>query len=109
MRRPTVDPAFTFGISLVVSLVLWWPTLRALLDGNVDITDAGLRYLGALALSWCGVYFVASLVAMYASQPPPEPPRPPRPPHPLRRAEDRAGSGVPPAGTGGESRDVPAA
>src|ERR1700741_678523 len=88
MQKPTVDPAFTFGISLIVSLVLWWGTLQALLDGNVDITDAGLRYLVSLALSWCGVYFVASLVAMYASQPRPAPPtprgRPPPPPRPTR-------------------------
>jgi hypothetical protein len=68
MRRPSVDPAFTFAIALVMSLVLWWGTLRALLAGNVDITVAGMRYLAALALSWCGVYFIASLVAMYASQ-----------------------------------------
>lgn len=68
MRRPSVDPAFTFAVALVMSLVLWWGTLRALLAGNVDITVAGMRYLAALALSWCGVYFIASLVAMYASQ-----------------------------------------
>jgi hypothetical protein len=85
MRRPSVDPAFTFALALVMSLVLWWGTLRALLDGNVDITVAGLRYLAALGLSWCGVYFVASLVAMYASQPRPAPP----PNHPQRRATDQ--------------------
>ena len=86
MRRPTVDPAFTFAIALVMSLVLWWSTLRALLDGNVDITVAGLRYLAALGLSWCGVYFVASIVAMYASQPRPAPPEPQTP---LRRKSDQ--------------------
>ncbi|HEX5097487.1 MAG TPA: hypothetical protein VFX21_15770 [Acidimicrobiia bacterium] len=87
MRRPTVDPAFTFAIALVMSLVLWWGTLKALLDGNVDITVAGLRYLAALALSWCGVYFVASIVAMYASQPRPAPPEPETP---QRRKTDAA-------------------
>ncbi|GIU89610.1 MAG: hypothetical protein KatS3mg010_0709 [Acidimicrobiia bacterium] len=104
-QRPTVDPAFTFGISLVVSLVLWWGTLRALLAGNVDITDAGLRYLAALALAWCGVYFVASLVAMYAAQSHDSPARPPEPTHPLRRAEDR----IPPEPTATDATDVPAA
>ena len=92
MPKPSVDPAFTFGISLIVSLVLWWGTLQALLAGNVDITDAGLRYLVSLALSWTGVYFVASLVAMYASQPKPGPPAPPANTNPGRRAGD-----VPPA------------
>ena len=28
MNRPSVDPAFTFAVSLAVSLVLWFPTLR---------------------------------------------------------------------------------
>ena len=27
MNRPSVDPAFTFGVSLAISLVLWFPTL----------------------------------------------------------------------------------
>jgi hypothetical protein len=88
MRRPTVDPAFTFALALIMSLVLWWGTLRALLAGNVDITVAGLRYLAALGLSWCGVYFVASLVAMYASQPRVIPRQPP-PNSPQRRATDQ--------------------
>jgi hypothetical protein len=85
-RRPTVDPAFTFGIALVVSLVLWWGTLRALLAGNVDITVAGLRYLAALGLAWVSVYLIASLVAGYGHDPRPAP-RPPAE-HPLRRHDD---------------------
>ena len=96
MRRPTVDPAFTFAIALVMSLVLWWSTLRELLEGNVDITVAGMRYLAALGLSWCGVYFVASLVAMYASQPRPAPPEPPSP---QRRKTDQPQASEPDAET----------
>jgi len=103
--RPTVDPAFTFAISLVVSLVLWWGTLRALLAGNVDITDAGLRYLAALTLAWCGVYFVASLVAMYAAHPPDSPAPSPEPTHASRRAEDR----TPPEPVVADATDAPAA
>lgn len=88
-RRPTVDPAFTFGIALVLSLVLWWSTFRALLAGNVDITVAGLRYLVALGLAWGGTYLIATLVAGYGhpgahgSAPPP---------HPTRRREDMSAS-----------------
>jgi len=85
MNRPSVDPAFTFGVSLVVSLVLWYPTLRATMDGDIDITDAGIRYFLALALSWAGVYGISAIVAMYASQP--RRPSPP-PEHPARRRED---------------------
>ena len=88
MRRASVDPAFTFGIALVLSLFLWWGTLRALLDGRVDIITAGLRYLAALGLAWTGTYFIGSLVAMYASQPRPAPPRSPVAAAPQRRRED---------------------
>ena len=99
MNRPSVDPAFTFGVSLVVSLVLWYPTLRATMDGDIDITDAGIRYFLALALSWAGVYGISAIVAMYAGQP--RRPSPP-PEHPARRRED-----VPPVP--GEEKDATAA
>jgi hypothetical protein len=98
MKRPSVDPAFTFGISLVVSLVLWYPTLRATMAGDLDITDAGIRYFLALAIAWAGVYGVAALVAMYASQP-----REPTPPpgasqdEPQRRHDDPANAEPQPA------------
>ena len=92
MNRPSVDPAFTFGVSLAISLVLWYPTLRATMSGNIEITDAGIRYFLALAIAWCGTYAVSSLVAMYASKPRPRAPKPPSDPAsqppPARREED---------------------
>ena len=48
MRRPSVDPAFTFAISLVLSLVLCAPTFMNMLHGTVDVTTGGIRYLVAL-------------------------------------------------------------
>jgi len=78
MNRPSVDPAFTFGISLAISLVLWFPTLRGTMRGDIEITDAGIRYFLALAIAWAGVYGVSALVAMYASKPN-QNPRPPAP------------------------------
>ena len=69
MNRPSVDPAFTFGVSLAISVVLWYPTLRGTMDGTIEITDSGIRYLIALAIAWAGVFGVSSLVAMYASKP----------------------------------------
>ena len=69
MNRPTVDPAFTFGLSLAISLLLWYPTLRETMTGNIEITDAGIRYFLALAIAWAGVYSVSAIVAMYASKP----------------------------------------
>ena len=38
MNKPSVDPAFTFAVALVVSLVLWWPTLQNTLKGDLDVT-----------------------------------------------------------------------
>src|SRR3954453_2015781 len=69
MNRPSVDPAFTFGVSLAISLVLWFPTMRATMHGTVEITDAGIRYFLALAIAWAGVYGVSAIVAMYATKP----------------------------------------
>jgi hypothetical protein len=96
VNKPSVDPTFTFGVSLVVSLVLWYPTLRATMNGDIDITDAGIRYFLALALAWAGVYGICALVAMYASQPRrSRPPTNPAAASPARRRDD------PPAGGGG--------
>jgi hypothetical protein len=95
MNRPSVDPAFTFGLSLAISVLLWFPTLRETMSGNIEITDAGMRYFLALAISWAGVYGVSALVAMYASKPrssfsssPPPPSDPASSPLPARRQED---------------------
>jgi hypothetical protein len=89
MRRPSVDPAFTFAISLVLSLVLCAPTFMNMMHGTVDVTTGGIRYLVALAISWCGVHGVSTLVSGYASQPRrPSPPRPPGIAQQQRRRDD---------------------
>jgi len=89
MRRPSVDPAFTFALSLVLSLLLCAPTFMNMMHGTVDVTTGGIRYLVALAISWCGVHGVATLVAGYASDARrPVPPRPPVAALPSRRRED---------------------
>src|SRR4051795_706281 len=69
MNRRSIDPAFTFAVSLAVSLVLWFPTMTGTMHGTIEITDAGIRYFLALAIAWAGVYGVSALVAMYASKP----------------------------------------
>ena len=89
MRRPTVDPSFTFALSLVLSLVLCYPTFMNMMHGRIDVTEGAIRYLVALAISWCGVHGIATLVAGYASQPRrPMPPRPPAVPQTTRRRSD---------------------
>jgi hypothetical protein len=76
-QRPSVDPAFTFGVALLISALLWYPTLRGAMSGDIEITSAGIRYMVALAISWAGVYGISALVAMYASQPRRPKPSPP--------------------------------
>jgi hypothetical protein len=88
MNKPTVDPTFTFGISLIVSLIISWPSLNLALKGDLDITDAGVRYFLALALSWAGVHLICSIVAMYASQPRRPVPPPADADQPQRRRDD---------------------
>jgi hypothetical protein len=91
--RRSVDPAFVFGVSLAISVVLWFPTLRETMNGEIEITDSGIRYLLALAIAWAGVFGVSSLVAMYASKScrpsPPTPDSGVRAPLPARRSTDR--------------------
>jgi hypothetical protein len=90
--RAQVDPALMFGISLGLSLLLWYPTLHGALDGSIDITVAGLRYLASLGLSWVAVFAISTLVSTYGHEEetstPPELP-PGRVEHPLRRADDQ--------------------
>jgi hypothetical protein len=111
VNRPSVDPSFTFGVSLVISLVLWYPTLRETMNGNIEITDAGIRYFLALAIAWAGVYGISAIVAMYASKPRdhnsprPPPDQPATAPLPARRQSDVA----PPAEPVGEVSDISAA
>ena len=107
MKRPSVDPAFTFAIALILSLVLWYPTLRGTLDGDIDITDAGIRYFLALAIAWAGTYGICALVAMYASQPSkPSSPPPGTAAAPGRRRDDAP---VPESEPANQESDVSAA
>jgi hypothetical protein len=91
MKKPAVDPTFTFGISLIVSLIVWFPSLRLAMRGDLDITDAGIRYFLALALSWAGIHLICAIVAMYASQPRrPVPPPASAADQPRRRRDDES-------------------
>ena len=80
MNKPSVDPAFTFGVSLAISVVLWFPTLRGAMSGDIEITDAGIRYFLALAIAWAAVTVVSAIVTMFATRArSPVPPPPDRP------------------------------
>lgn len=92
-RYSRIDPALVFACSLLFSLILSYPTLRGVLDGQVDIVIAGLRYLVALGFSWVALFGLFTLVSGYAQEAePPESEAPPTvvpdEPHPLRRRDD---------------------
>ena len=82
-----MNPNAAFSASLLVSLVLWLPSMLAALRGELDTPAAGLRYLAALLLSRFAVGGLARLLSAYrsaAALPPPAEPELPR-----RRKEDR--------------------
>jgi hypothetical protein len=84
-----MNPNAAFSASLLVSLVLWLPSLLAALRGEVDTPAAGLRYLAALFLSRFAVGGVARLLSAYRSAATVPPPAPAQPEAPRRRKEDR--------------------
>ncbi len=103
-----MNPNTVFSASLVTSLVLWYPSMRACLGGDLDLAPAGLRYLAALVVSRLAWNGLARLVNAYraAQAPAPAGAEPasagaaspgagveadPAPPH--RRRDDRAGDG----------------
>jgi hypothetical protein len=62
-----MNPNTAFSLSLLVSLVLWLPSVLASLRGELDMPAAGLRYLAALTLSRVAVGGVARLLSAYRS------------------------------------------
>jgi hypothetical protein len=69
-----MNPNTVFSATLVTSLVLWFPSMRACLGGDLDLAPAGLRYLAALAVSRLAMNGLARLVNAYrATQAPDRP------------------------------------
>ncbi|HYH48766.1 MAG TPA: hypothetical protein VEG38_04380 [Acidimicrobiia bacterium] len=64
-----MNPNTAFSASLVTSLVLWYPSMRACLRGDLDLTPAALRYLAALTVSRLAMNFLARLLNAYRAQP----------------------------------------
>lgn len=87
--RAAADASLVFAVSLVLSLAVSWPSFSAAFSGDLDITVAALRYLVALALSWAGVWLLATAIASFGRNRPPASALPPAPAnHPQRRASD---------------------
>lgn len=65
------------GFVLLLSIVLWSPCLMPLINMEMTVDEAGIRYALALLLAWGGTAIVVSLVTSYTPQieevPDPEP------------------------------------
>ncbi|HEY9557149.1 MAG TPA: hypothetical protein VIR58_10455 [Acidimicrobiales bacterium] len=59
------DPHARLSLTLVLSLLLWSPFGMAVINGQLDVVDAGLRYLVAFLGCRLAVSGITSLIASY--------------------------------------------
>lgn len=62
---PLTDPLARLSAALVLSLLLWAPFGMAVLRNDLDVVQAGLRYLVAFVGSRLAVGGIAHLLASY--------------------------------------------
>ncbi len=60
-----MDPHLSLTFSLLISLGLWWGSMRATLEGNLDLPSSGLRFLLAFLLARGAVGLINLLVKNY--------------------------------------------
>lgn len=68
-----MHPNHRLSCSLVASLVLWWPTFRATLAGDVDVLPSSLRWVAAFVVASLAVSTVTNLLHAYRPAEVPEP------------------------------------
>lgn len=88
-QEPDYGPApeVLFAITLVASVVIWIPSLLAVMGGQLTLTTSILRYVIGLVFCWVAIHAVSLLLRSYAkANTPSEPPAESRP---TRRASDR--------------------
>jgi hypothetical protein len=60
-----MSPERRFGVTLLLSVALWFPTLQELLADNVNLSAALFRYAVGLGVAWIAVAFLDRLLAGY--------------------------------------------
>ncbi len=60
-----MDAHLTFAISLLLSLTLWWGSMRATLNGDLDLPASGLRFVLAFLLARTAVGLIGFLINSY--------------------------------------------
>lgn len=63
--RGAIEPTTQLTLSLLLSLALWTPSGMAVLDGNLDLTGAGIRYLIAFLGCRFAIGGIAGLISTY--------------------------------------------
>jgi len=80
-------PEVLFALTLVASVVIWLPSLLAVISGDLALTTSIVRYVIGLIFSWVAIHAVSLLLRTYAKANAPE--APPADDTPRRRASDR--------------------
>lgn len=62
-----MDPHTRLSIALLGSLVLWWPTMQQMLDGEMDPLESSLRWVVAFTISSVALRILTGLVEAYAA------------------------------------------
>jgi hypothetical protein len=60
-----VNPDLRFGSTLAASLLLWTPSLLALLHGDIPLHSALMWYTGALVIAWLGFGLLDWLIVSF--------------------------------------------
>jgi hypothetical protein len=62
-----VLPESRFAVTLIASLVLWFPTALVLLSGDIDGFGASVRYVLGLLIAWIAVAVLDRLITAYVA------------------------------------------
>lgn len=60
-----MDAHLSYSISLLLSLALWWGSMRATLSGDLDLAASGLRFVPAFVLARMAVGLINHLLNGY--------------------------------------------
>ncbi len=60
-----MDPQLSLTFSLLISLCLWWGSMRATLEGNLDLPSSGLRFLLAFLFARGAIGLINLLIKSY--------------------------------------------
>ncbi len=104
-----MDAHLSYSISLLLSLALWWGSMRATLSGDLDLSASGLRFVLAFVLARMAVSLINHLLNGYHRDTQDRDPRntPDRPPRTSMEQRAPQFQGLDSTGRRSTDRDVP--